>query len=227
MNSVNSLLTISVILLPMLLIFMNYSTIVTFYEFSVPLNKAEIIPNFPINDLNKFSEIQKQNDSTCYITPYANLFCYTKPRIYDESKKDHLSSYVIGNNGINGEIHFDRVGAEGGIFTIKNMSLIDDETALFTFADKNYRIGNKDRVDYEIVEKFEFSAVVKKFDTFITHCGNYGGTGATMVQYLGIANLDNVDYFLTWHTVINSKDGLSCKYPELIQYSLKHDFREL
>ena len=110
---------------------------------------------------------------------------------------------------------------------IKNMELIDDDTALFTFADKDYRIGNKDRTTYEITEDFEFNAVIKKFDSFITHCGNSDGTGATIVQYLGTTTMDDVEYFMTWHTVIEPEDRFSCKYPQIIQHSLNHDFGEL
>lgn len=228
MNSVNILFVISAILVPLLLISLNYSAIVDFYAYSVPLNKATIIPNFPANDPDKFHKVQDEKDSTCYTTPSSNLFCYTKPKIHDEQNRDHLYSFVVGNNEINGEIHFDRVGLEGGIFTIKNMSLVNDkETASITFADKNYRIGNKDRTTYEITEKFEFTTIVEKYDSFITHCGNFDGTGATIVQYLGVTTIDGMDYFVTWHTVILPKNAFLCKYPQLIQYSLKHDFKEL
>ena len=224
MNSVNTLFVISTIFVPLLLISLNYSAIVDFYTYSVPLNKAVIIPNFPSNDPNEFQKIQKENESTCYTTPSANMFCYKQPKIHDEQNKDHLWSFVIGENTINGEIHFDRVGLEGDMFTIKNMAPLDEDTALITFADKDYRIGNKDRTTYEITENFEFSTPVKKFDTFITHCGNFEGTGATIMQYLGVTTIEGGDYFVTWHTVITLEDGLPCKYPEIIQHSLKHDF---
>jgi len=227
MNSVNTLFVISVILIPLLLISLNYSAISDFYTYSVPLNKAVIIPNFSVDNPDEFQKVQDEKDSTCYTTPSSNLFCYKKPKIHDGQNVDHLSSFIVGNNGINGEIHFDRVGLGGGYFTIKNMTLIDEETTRITFADKDYRIGNGDRIDYEITDKFEFSATVKKFDTFITHCGNYEGTGATIVQYLGTATIDGIDYFVTWHTVILPENAFVCKYPELIQYSLKHDFKEL
>ena len=36
-----------------------------------------------------------------------------------------------------------------------------------------------------------------------------------------------MDYFVTWHTVITSEQGLVCKYPKIIQHSLKHIFGEL
>jgi len=227
MNSVNVLFVISCILIPLLLISINYESISDFYEYSVPLNKAVIVSNFPSNDPNEFQKISQQKDSTCYTAPSMNQFCYTKPKIQDEQNKDHLYSFIIGNNGINGEIHFDRVGSEGGMFTIKNMTLITGDAISITFADKNYRIGNENRTTYEITENFEFSAVVKKYDTFITNCGNFEGTAATIMQYLGIAAINDIDYFVSWHTVITSEQGFSCNYPQIIQYSLKHNFGDL
>jgi len=227
MNSVNTLFVISTILVPLMLISLNYSAIIDFYTHDVPLNRSVIIANFPSDDPEKFQNIRKEKDSTCYTPPSMNQYCYKKPRIFDEQERDHLYSLIIGDNGINGEIHFDRVGLEGGIFTIKNMVLLDEDSALFTFADKDYRIGNKDRTTYEITEDFEFTTVVEKYDTFITHCGNFDGTGATLVQYLGVITIDGLDYFVTWHTVITSEQGLVCKYPEIIQHSLKHNFGEL
>ena len=225
MNS-NILLAISVFMVAGILISINYPAIQDFYTYSVPLNKAEIIPNFPPTS-NEFQNVHDEKDSTCYNTPSMNEYCYKKPKIRDEQNLDHLSSFIVGNNGINGELHFDRVGLEGGIFTIKNMVLVDENSALITFADKDYRIGNKDRTTYEIIEDFEFTTIVEKYDSFITHCGNFDGTGATIVQYLGTTTIEDVDYFLTWHTVILPEDRFQCKYPEIIQYSLNHNFGDL
>jgi len=225
--STSKIFVICAIYLPLLLIGISYHQISDFYAYSVPLNHAKIIPNFPQTNQNQFQQVYQEKDSTCITTPSQNQYCYKKPKLLEGQDRDHLSSIIVGDNGINGEIHFDKVGLDGGIFTIKNMSRINDNSALFTFADKDYRIGNKDRTTYEITEKFEFDTVVKKFDSFITHCGNFDGSAATIVQYLGVTNIDGVDYFVTWHTVITSQDNFQCKYPELIQQSLKHEFKEL
>jgi len=223
----NKLFVICAIYVPLLLIFLSYPQIKEFYTYSVSLNDAKIEPNFPITNSDEFQKVSQGTDSTCYTTPSMNQYCHKKPKIHEGQDMNHLSSIIIGDNGINGEVHFDKVGLEGGIFTIKNMALIDEDKALFTFADKNYRIGNKDRTTYEITEKFEFDAVVKKYDSFITHCGTFDGSAATIVQYLGVASIDGTDYFVTWHTVITTPNGFECKYPEIIQHSLKHNFEEL
>ena len=222
----NLLLAVSVFVVGIILLSINYAAINNFYTYSVPLSKAKIIPNFPPTE-NEFQNVRDMEGSTCYVTPSTNHYCYKKPEIRNEQNPDHLYSFIVGNNGINGEIHFDRVGKEGGIFTIKNVVVVDEHSALFTFADKDYRIGNADRTTYEITEDFEFTAVIKKYDSFITNCGNFEGTGATIVQYLGTDIINGIDYFLTWHTVILPEDRFQCKYPEIIQYSLRHNFGEL
>ena len=100
-------------------------------------------------------------------------------------------------------------------------------TVSTAFADKNYRIGNSQETFYEIDDNFEFIASVEKFDTFISHCSNYEGTIITIVQYLGIQEINGDDYFLTWHTGADSKQGIACNYPQIIQHSLDYNFREL
>jgi len=206
-----------VIILPAIIFTSDY------IYFQEPMNKATIIPNLPPTP-NEFQNVRDEKDSTCYTTLSMNLFCYKKPKIHDGNDKNHLSSFIVGDNGINGELHFDRVGLDGGIFTIKNMNLIDDDSVLITFADKDYRIGNKDRTIYEIIEDFEFTTTVKKYDSFIAKCNNNNGSAATIVQFLGVTTIDDIDYFLTWHTVIVPEDKFQCKYPELIQHSLNHNF---
>ncbi|EIJ65742.1 hypothetical protein BD31_I0818 [Candidatus Nitrosopumilus salaria BD31] len=222
MNS-NLLLTMSVIMVGVILISINYSAIVDFYIYSVPLNKATIIPNFTLKP-NEFQDVHDDKDSTCYTTPSMNQYCYEKPKIHDSQNRGHLTSFITGNNGINGELHFDKVGLEGGIFTIKNMEMIGKNTALFTFADNDYRVGNKDRTTYEITDKFEFHTIIEKYDTFIAKCNNYEGTSVTIVQYLGVDTIDGIDYFLTWHTLANSEQGVTCDYPQIVQHSFGHNF---
>jgi len=84
-------------------------------------------------------------------------------------------SMVIGPNGIDGELHFDPVSQGVSYFTMKNMTKVSGDTAMITFADNNYRVGNKERTTYEITDKFEFDTVIEKFDTFIAKCNNYEG----------------------------------------------------
>ena len=202
------------------------SQIADYYTYSVPIKNGVIIPNFEPSSF-EFAETQAQKNSTCLTTPQGNVFCYKKPDNHDGQHIDHLSSYIVGDNGINGELHFHRVGYEGGIFTIKDREYVNQDSALFTFADKDYRIGNKDRTTYEILEDFEFSTLVQKYDSFITHCGKFDGQAATVNQFLGVATVYDTNYYLTWHTVIEFENGMPCKYPQIIQHSLRHTFAEL
>jgi len=222
MKSVDVLFVISTILVPLLLISLNYSAISDFYSYSVPLNSLVVDLYAYSEDPDAFQKTLAEKDSTCFTTDNGNLFCYKKPRIYENM----ALSYVQGHSGIQGELHFDPVGRGVSYFTMKNMTVSGDEV-LVTFADKDYRVGNKESTTYEITDTFEFSAVIEKYDTFVAKCNNYEGTSVTVVQYIGIINIDGIDYFATWHTVANSDSGVKCKYPEIIQHSLNHNFGDL
>ena len=221
MNSVNVLFVISCIFIPLLLISINYDPIHDFYAYDVPLNNL-VIPVYT-DIVKNFQKMYDYKDSECFTTPNGNLFCYSKPLLEGGPR----ATIVLSENGFDGEIHFDPVDSGTSYFTMKNMSRISDDTAMITFADNDYQVGNKNRIDYEITDKFEFDVIVKKYDTFIAKCNDYDGTSVTIVQYLGIDTINGIDYFLTWHTPANSKQGVSCDYPQIIQHSLKHNFREL
>jgi hypothetical protein len=138
-----------------------------------------------------------------------------------------MVSYVVGINGIDGELHFDPINKGVSYFTMKNMTLVKGDTAMITFADNDYHVGNATFTKYEITEDFEFSATIEKFDSFIAKCNNYEGTSVTIVQYLGITTIDGIDYFKTWHMLADSEQGVACDYPQIIKHSLDHNFREL
>ncbi|QLH05639.1 hypothetical protein C5F49_08855 [Nitrosopumilus oxyclinae] len=223
MKSVNVLFVISTILVPLLLISLNYGAISDFYSYSVPLNSLVVDIYTFTDDPDKFQKTLDKKDSTCFTTLNDNFFCYEYPRVYEDS----AISYVRGVSGIDGELHFDPIEKGVSYFTMKNMTVISGDTALVTLADKDYRVGNSERTDYEITDDFEFSAVLEKFDVFIAKCNNYEGTSVTLVQYLGVVTLEDKDYFATWHTPASSNVGVACNYPEIIEHSMKHDFGDM
>lgn len=222
MKTSDKLFVISTIYLPIMLIAMFYPQIHDFYTYSVPLNDFVIDKWAYATNPEIFSKIQNEDGSTCFTTPLKHLFCYGAPRMFQSGTGG--VSYVTSSIGIDGELHFERTDNEKSYFTMKNISRINGDTAKITFADKNYRMGNKDRTKYHIADKFEFATIVKKYDTFITNCDNYEGTDANLVQYLGIKTIDGVDYFVTWHTLVSSEKGIACDYPQIIKASLNHDF---
>ncbi len=219
----SKLFVICVIYVPLLLILLSYPQIIDFYTYSVPLNSFTVESNFSFEE-DRIQKIHQDKDSKCFTTPNKNLFCYEKPKLHGETL---LLSYPVGTNGIYGEMHLEPIEMGISYFTMKNATRISDDAAMITFADNNYRVGNKDRTTYEITDKFEFDTVIEKFDTFIAKCNNYEGTSVTIVQYLGIETIDGQDYFLTWHMLAQSEKGIACDYPEIIQHSLKHNFEEL
>jgi hypothetical protein len=209
MNSGNKLFIFSVILIPILLISVNYNAIHDFYTYSVPLNDVQIIHNE--DGLESFQTIRDREDSACFTTPSQNYFCYTKPRMHENGGV----SFVAGSNGVQGEMHLDPVDTGVFYFTIKNMTKISDDKVMITLADKGYRIGNEETTRYEITDKFEYSTTIKKFDSFVSHCSNYDGTYVTIVQYLGATTINGAEYFMTWHMSASSTNGIACDYPQL------------
>ncbi len=55
-------------------------------------------------------------------------------------------------------------------------------------------------------------------------CNKEDGSSVTLTQYLGIKTIDDINYFVTWHTNAISDLGIKCDYPQLIQHSMEHDF---
>ena len=232
MNGVNVLFVISCIFIPLLLISINYSSISDFYEYYVPLNSLEvserhldknsnIIVKKNIFQGSNFNEIVERENSQCITTPM-NYFCFTQPNF--NGRDTGASEIVSSTNTINGEIHFDSINEGEFYFTMKGMSVIKGDTVIITFADNDYRVGNRDIINYEIIDEFEFSTVIEKFDTFIAKCNNYEGTSVTLVQYLGITTIDDIDYLMTWHTRADSESGGNCDYPQIIQHSMGYNF---
>lgn len=218
----NLLLAISVIVVGIILISISYESISDFYTYFVPLKNFTVTKS---SDISKTFKEVYEDDSECFTTLNGNLFCYLNPARFNNDGSS--VSFVKGENGIEGEIHFDPVDKGATYFLMLDMSLISEDKARITFADKDYRIGNSQETFYEIDDNFEFTATVEKFDTFVSHCGNYEGTGITIVQYLGIKEIDGVDYFLTWHTSADSEQGIACDYPQIIEHSLDYNFLEL
>ena len=184
-----------------------------------PLNKMTLWADPFFSDPDKFAEINEKKDTRCFTTPSMNYFCYAKPRMYEEGIG--VSWLISNTTKISGELHFDNVNVGPSYFTIKNMTQIDGDTAMITFADRDGYV-------YEQTSKraaiFEFSRIVEKFDTFVAKCENMEGTSVTIVQYLGIITIDSVDYFMTWHLNANSEAGIACDYPQIIQNSFDNDF---
>lgn len=222
MKDVNVLFVICTIYLPVMMVLLFSPQIADYYTYAVPLNTL-VIPTY-LPDISKsFQELYDYPHSGCFTTPNGNLFCYSSPSFEGEPR----AAYVIGKSGIDGEIHFDPVERGVNYFLMLNMTRVTGEQALITFADKGYKIGGSEYTWYEVTDEFEYSAKIKPYDTFISHCTNYEGTSVTIVQYLGIKEIDGNEYFLTWHTSGDSQTGVVCDYPQIIQHSLNHNFRDL
>lgn len=219
MNAVNTLFLISTIMVPLLLISLNYEHISDFYNYSVPLNSF-VIEQWPVpSDSNTFQTIKQQDDSTCFTTPSNNEYCYKLPR----GDEDFRVSHPFGFNGINGEMHFEPASNATGYWTMSKIVPISDSTGIITFSDNSDRYPPNTLAGWHITEEFEFTQTVEKYDTFVSHCSN-NGKHIELMQYMGIITVEETDYVATWHMGANSEQGISCMYPQIIQNSFGHDF---
>lgn len=219
MNSVNKLFVFSVILVVVLLISINYSMIHDFYTYSVSLKNFAIEKLDVSSDPDLFEKIKQQEGSTCFVTQSSNEYCFKAPR----GDEDFRVSHPLGSNGITGEMHFEPADRADGYWTMSSIVPISNSTAIITFSDNSERYPSETLAKWHIDEKFEFKRTVEKYDTFVSYCAN-DGKYIEIIQYLGIFTVEDTDYVATWHVGATSEQGITCKYPEIIQKSFGYDF---
>ena len=120
-------------------------------------------------------------------------------------------------------MHFEPIKNATGYWTMKKIVPVSDNAAVFTFSDNADRYPRKTLAGWNIDEKFEFTRILQKYDTFVSHCSN-DGKRIEIIQYAGIFTVEDTDYVATWHVGASSNKGITCKYPEIIQYSFGHGF---
>lgn len=122
-----------------------------------------------------------------------------------------------------GDYHLEPVGDnEKHWATIRNVTLIDDETIKIDFSANNYRIGNATFTEYEIPNEFEYVHLVKKGQTFISVC--VSESEVAFLKYNGVVHDSKIYYYLFFHGNAILPQGLICKYPQLIHHSFAVDF---
>ena len=147
-----------------------------------------------------------------YSLPVAGSTVWGYQLFYMTADSDH-HSYVV---------HFRPKGSiyvtdypmserRGGMFTVRNVTLIDDETIRVDFADNDYTITNsKSGMSYKPVPKFSHSETIRVNQTFVAMCNNSPpswpsrsdgddhGTGLAILQYRGLVTHEvaSVEQFL-------------------------------
>ncbi|NDB33518.1 MAG: hypothetical protein EB163_07825 [Nitrososphaeria archaeon] len=122
-----------------------------------------------------------------------------------------------------GDYHLEPIGDnEKHWATISKVTLIDDQTIKVDFNANNYRIGNATFTAYEIPNEFEYTNFVKKGQTFISVCA--GESTVAFLKYIGIVQDSESYYYLFFHGNAILPQGLTCKYPQIIQHGFAVDF---
>jgi hypothetical protein len=112
--------------------------------------------SFP-SDPDIFQRIKQQEDSTCFVTPSDNEYCFEKPR----GDEDSRFSYPIGSNGISGEMHFEPVNNADGYWTMSSIIHIPNDMVTITFSDNSDRYPDETLANWHITEKFEFTQTLE------------------------------------------------------------------
>lgn len=219
MKTVDILFVINIIMVPLLLISLNYESISDFYTYSIPLNTFSAEPmSFPY-DPDRFQRIKGLDDSSCFVTPTNNEYCYKLP-LGDE---DFRYSHPLDSKGISGEMHLEPVNNATGYWTMSSIVPISNDTAIITFSDNSDRYPPETLASWHVTEEFEFTKTVEKYDTFVSHCSE-DRKHMEIMQYLGIITIEDAEYVATWHINVSSDQEITCKYPQIIQNSFRVDF---
>ena len=215
----NLLLAVSAVAVGAVLFSVNHATINDFYAYSVPYNDFAVAHMAYSSDPDSFQLTKQQQGSACFVTPSNNEYCYKRPH----SVGDVLITYIVGSNGIDGEMHLEPVGRAIGYWAIGKMIPVSDAIGVITFSDNTslYHDGALSRSNMSV--EFEFTETVERYDTFVANCRN-GGKVVDIVQYLGVVTVEGTGYVATWHVHAESDRGIPCKYPEIIKHSFGHDF---
>ena len=129
--SANLLLAISAVAVGAVLFSANQAAISDFYAYSVPYNDFAVVHMAYSPDPNSFQLTKQQQGSSCFVTPSNNEYCYEYPR----NVGDFLVTYIIGSNGIDGEMHLEPVGHATGYWAISKMVPVSETIGVITFSD--------------------------------------------------------------------------------------------
>ena len=168
MNTSNQLFILATILIFAVTVSINYSAIDNYYKYTMLLNTLVLEPSVfsydPDEHYQSFLIHQNHEKSECITTPNDNTFCYIK----NPGNRDGVfATTLVGDNGIDGEIHLDHIDEGKFYFIILNMSKNPDSTVNITFDDRDYKMGIR---DFPPLEDFTFSTTIEPFDSFVSHC---------------------------------------------------------
>ena len=213
----NLLLAVSAVAVGAVLLSVNHTAISDFYAYSVPYNDFAVVHMAYSADPDSFQLTKQRQDSVCLVTPSGNEYCYGRPH----NTGDVKITYIVGSNGINGEMHLAPIGRASGYWAISKMVPVSETVGVITFSDSASLYH--DLSESDTPEEFEFTRTVERYDTFVANCRNDGKV-VDIVQYLGVVAVEGADYVATWHVHAESERGIPCKYPEIIRHSFGHSF---
>lgn len=214
----NLLLAVSAAVVGTILLSANHAAISDFYAYSVPYNDFAVAHMVYSLDPDSFQMTKQQQGSACFVTPSNNEYCYKSPN----TTGNFLTTYIVGSNGIDGEMHLYPVNNVSRHWAIAKIVPVSETVGVITFS-YAASLGYGNLNDPDPPEEFEFTKTVTRYDTFVTNC-RADGIVVDIVQYLGVVTVEGAEHVAIWHVHAESERGIPCKYPEIIKHSFGHDF---
>lgn len=209
MNNFNKLFVISTILVPVILLSLNYGTIQDFYSYSAPLYHIEF-ENIPELCDKKCSEKFKQQGYDCTKTKDVRYVCIP---LIDEKrikeKQDYWDQLIPYSYGYL-DLLYDQKEVSLGL--IKQIQIIDKNTVEVTFSTTgNSQFMNADMTD----DNYTKNKILTIGDTFIPRCHN---------QYIKVYQLHDIEIredvsFAIFTYRSGTSDIDTCEFPQILEHS--------
>lgn len=210
MKSVDVLFVISTILVPLLLISLNYPAIDDFYTYSVPLQNIDF-ENIEEN-CNEQCMLEYQSQGyNCNKITNSQYFCFSP---IDYNKLQERSGYweqlIPISYGYLDLIYDDKNSPIG---FLKQIKIIDEKSLVATFAPsentKHMEVKSFPDDDYENIQILEIG------DTFIPRCND---KVLFVYKLHDIAIHNDVSYAIFTYR-IGTSDAVPCDFPSVLEHS--------
>ncbi len=123
-----------------------------------------------------------------------------------------------------GEFHYDPVDdPHSDIGTVTNIKIINENQLEIIFTSNSFQVTDGKKIIYKVPD-FHYSAMVNKNQTFVESCVEFkekDTVGLGILQYMGVAEIQDKSFFKFFRTNLSIDASFECKYPEIIEESLK------
>lgn len=207
--STNLLLGISIVMVGIILISINYSSIDNFYKYSEPFQKIEFETIDQYCDSECKTVLQSQGYN-CYNVSQSNFFCFP-PLNYNkiQEQQDYWIQLIPYNYGYLDLLYDDK---EISLGLIKKINIIDEKNVGVTFStDENSKFMHAEISDFDYTE----NKILTIGDTFIPKCHNQS---IHVYKLHDVAIHEDVSFAIFVYR-IGTSDIQQCVFPQTLEHN--------